>query len=226
MKKYLSQYVAEAIGTFFLVFFGCGAIILSEIDPTFSPASIAIVFGAVVSIVIYAIGHISGAHINPAVTIAFWAIKKFPGQKVVGYVVAQVVGAIAASWVHCVIWGAQHSFGVTAIESGVGVGILVEVLLSFVLMFVIVSVATDARAVGELAGLAIGTTVAVCAWVGGPVTGASMNPARSLGPAVVSGSLDQLWLYVLMPVLGTVLGALIYEKIKCYSDYPEQHGCC
>lgn len=176
---------------------------------------------------IYAVGHISGAHFNPAVTLAFWATKRFPTIRLPGYLLSQIAGATLASTVHLIIWGSNHSFGVTGISTGIGVGFLVEVILSFALMFVIMSVATDSRAVGELAGIAIGTTVALCAFVGGPLTSASMNPARSLGPAFLFGEFQSLWIYMLAPVVGTILGAKTYEWMRCYKEGVEsKHGCC
>lgn len=223
----LSQYMAEYIGTFFLVFFGCGSIILAQLNADYSPALVPFAFGAAVSIMIYATGHISGAHFNPAVTIAFWIIKRFSGKRVSGYILAQLCGAVTASFAHKIIWGTQHDFGVTVINTTLASGILVEFLLSFVLMFVIISVATDSRAVGELAGIAIGSTVALCAAVGGPLTSASMNPARSIGPALLSGNFQLLWLYILVPIVGAALGALTYEWIRCQKEETDDsHGCC
>lgn len=226
-----SQYLAEFIGTFFLVFFGCGAAILASTKPDVMPhIGVSIVFGAVVSVMIYATGHISGAHFNPAVTLSFWITKKFPFKRVIPYIISQTLGAILASFVHFIIWKSNHAFGTTLVDVStisLGVGFLVEFILSFVLMFVIHSVATDSRAVGELAGLAIGGAVAICAFVGGPLTGASMNPARSISPALFQGDLSQLWLYVLAPILGAMTGAIVYEWIKCTKDTEDQsHGCC
>lgn len=222
-----AQYIAEFIGTFFLIFFGSGSMILSELVPGYNGAFVPIIWGGTVSIMIYAVGHISGAHFNPAVTLAFWSIKRLPARRVAGYIVAQFLGAITASLSHLVIWGQGHSFGATALSVGVGVGVGVEFILSFALMFVIVSVATDSRAVGELAGIAIGSTVALCSFVGGPLTNASMNPARTLGPAVISGQFADLWLYLIIPVVGTIVGAHVYQLIKCDDgESGKGHGCC
>lgn len=227
-KKVWPQYLAELIGAFFLVFFGCGSVILSDLGGSSIGPSIPIIFGGVVSIMIYAVGHISGAHFNPAVTISFWATRKFPMQKVLGYIIFQTLGAVLASLVHLGIWGVDHSFGVTLPVIGVMTGFWVEVILSFVLMFVIMSVATDARAVGELAGIAIGSTVALCAFVGGPLTGASMNPARSFGPALVAFEFNSLLIYLVAPVVGALGGAFTYNWIRCHpsNDEEAQHGCC
>lgn len=223
-----SQYMAELIGTFFLVFFGCGSMILAELQSGYHEAIIPIVFGGAVSIMIYATGHISGAHFNPAVTMAFWSIGHFPLKRVPGYVLAQLSGATLASLVHMIIWGKDHSFGKTVLSVSPQVGFFVEIILSFALMFVIASVATDSRAVGELAGIAIGSTVALCAFVGGPITNASMNPVRTIGPAVMSLDFSHLGVYIFAPILGTVAGAWTYQWVKCHEEVTkgEGHGCC
>ena len=228
IKHQLPQYIAEFIGTFFLVFFGCGSMILAEIDPSYNGSLVPFIWGGAVSIMIYAVGHISGAHFNPAVTLAFWCTKRFPAKRVIGYISFQVLGAIAASAIHAVIWGDSHGFGNTTTSLTLSGGALVEVILSFVLMFVIMSVATDSRAVGELAGIAIGTCVALCAFVGGPLTNASMNPARSIGPSLLSGDFSLLWLYIVAPIVGAVLGAKTYEWIRCNKDGEDndEQGCC
>jgi aquaporin NIP len=228
MKHQFSQYLAEFIGTFFMVFFGCGAMILSQVNPdSISTFAIPLVFGGAVSVMIYSVGHISGAHFNPAVTLAFWVSKRFPTKRVPGYLLSQFLGAILASIVHKIIWsGLAHNFGVTNFFISWQIAFLLELIFSFSLMFVIISVATDSRAVGELAGIAIGSTVAICSFVGGPLTGASMNPARTIGPAVVSGNLSGIWPYLVAPILGAILGALTYEWIRCNKEGPKEHGCC
>ncbi len=230
-----SLYVAEFIGTFFLVFFGCGAVALSETGVPGVAPFIPIVFGSAVAVMIYAVGHISGAHFNPAVTAAFFAMGRFPAARLPGYICAQILGALLASSMHAILWGMHHSFGVTAPATGLVASALMEFILSFALMFVIASVATDSRAVGELAGIAIGATVALCAFVGGPLTGASMNPARSLGPALIAGEFAHLWLYLTVPFLGTAAGAWVYDLIRCErpqaraeeaSKSSDDSGCC
>jgi aquaporin NIP len=201
-----------------MVFIGCGAIINAELNNGYGTEFISIAFGAVVAVMIYSVGHISGAHFNPAVTLAFWSLKKINFKKVMGYLSAQFTGAFAASYLHLIIWGSTHQFGMTEFSVSLSVGLLMEVLISFLLMFVITSVATDSRAVGELAGIAIGSTVAICAFVAGPLTGASMNPARSFGPAIFSNQLSILWPYILAPIIGAFLGAQVYAWIKRYRD--------
>lgn len=223
----LSQYLAEFIGSFFLIFFGCGSMILADVDPSYNGSLIPLIWGGAVSIMIYAVGHISGAHFNPAVTLAFWAVKRFPTARIPGYLLSQFLGGLMASGFHYFIWGSQHSFGMTSISTSLMGGALVELTLSFALMFVIISVATDSRAVGELAGIAIGSTVALCAFVGGPLTKASMNPMRSIAPSIFSGDFSQLWIYILVPIVGAILGAKVYEWIRCQKESPDDgHGCC
>lgn len=228
LKHEFSQYLAEFIGTYFLVFFGSGAMILHQVQPDSIVAfAIPLAFGGAVSVMIYAVGHISGAHFNPAVTISFWLTRHFPTFRVPAYILSQLLGATAASLSHKLIWGSEmHNFGMTALSTSVGVGLFVEVILSFSLMFVIISVATDTRAIGELAGIAIGSTVAICAFVGGPLTGASMNPARSLGPAFIAGNLSEQWIYIIAPILGAAFGATMYEWIRCQKETKGKHGCC
>ena len=215
-SEFLKQCFAEFIGTFALVFAGCGAIIVHQLYPQgLSNLAIPIVFGSVISVMIYAVGHISGAHFNPAVTIAFSVSRHFPPKKVVGYVTAQISGAMFASFLQWLFFSNMNQdFGVTqtVLPSYSALGF--EMILTFFLMFVIISVATDTRAVGEMAGLAIGTTVMMCAFFGGPITGASMNPARSIAPAVFSGDFTGLWIYILGPIIGASLGAIVYQKIR------------
>lgn len=226
-KHQFPQYFAEFLGTFFLIFFGCGSMILSQQNPSYNGSFIPVIWGGAVSIMIYAVGHISGAHFNPAVTFAFWSVGRFPLKRVAGYITAQLAGGLLASLVHMIIWGSSHKFGATELSISVSGGAIVEFILSFALMFVIISVATDSRAVGELAGVAIGSTVALCSFVGGPLTNASMNPARSIAPAIMSGQYQYLWLYIIIPILGTIIGAKIYEWIRCQREASEDsHGCC
>lgn len=225
-KHQYPQYVAEFIGTFVMVFFGCGSMILGETSSSYDASFIPLIWGGAVSIMIYAVGHISGAHFNPAVTLAFFISKRFPSKRVLPYLFSQFLGAIFASSIHMIIWGSEHQFGGTFISLNLWGGFIVELILSFILMFVIMSVATDSRAVGELAGIAIGSTVALCAFVGGPLTNASMNPARSLAPALFSGSYSLLWVYFVATILGAALGAKAYEWIRCQRDNDSGHGCC
>lgn len=208
--------LAEGIGVFALVFAGCGAIIAEAEHPgSLGTVGIALVFGLIVMAMVYATGHLSGAHLNPAVTVAFVLTRHFPRAEAFAYVAAQVGGALAAAALLAAIWPSQPAaLGATLPTVGVGSAFAYEVVLSAFLMFVILAVATDSRAVGAAAAIAIGGTVGLDALFGGPITGASMNPARSLGPALVSGELRDLWLYLLAPVVGAVLGALAYQLIR------------
>ena len=222
----LRKVAADAIGTFALVFAGCGAIVLDADGGALGHVGISAVFGLVVAVMVAATGHVSGAHFNPAVTLAFAAVGRFPWREVPAYVLGQVVAAVTASLCVRALVGEAADLGTTVLTVSLGTGIGVEFLLTFFLMFVITSVATDARASGQFAAPAIGGAVAVCALVGGPLTGASMNPARSLGPALVSGQVDGLWLYLVVPVMGAVVGARTYQLVRCGPADRSAGGCC
>jgi MIP family channel proteins len=214
---------AEGLGTFALVFAGCGAIVAEAEHPgALGTVGIALVFGLVVMAMVYATGHLSGAHLNPAVTLAFALTRHFPGAETVAYVAAQAAGALLAAAALAAVWPSEPAaLGATLPTVGLGSAFVYEVLLTAFLMFVIVAVATDTRAVGAAAAIAIGGTVGLDALFGGPVTGASMNPARSLGPALVSGELSDLWLYLVAPPLGAALGALAYQLVRGERPGPE-----
>jgi aquaporin NIP len=205
---------AEAIGTFALVFAGCGAIMVDQKTHQLGHVGVAITFGLVIMFGIYAVGHISGAHFNPSVTFAFALTRHFPWTRAVGYWGAQLVGAFAAALLLRASLGNRADVGATLPSGSQGQAFLWELILTFFLMFVILAVATDTRAVGEAAAIAIGGTIGLDAMFGGPVTGASMNPARSLAPAVVSGNLHALWLYIVAPVAGASLGGLAYQFVR------------
>jgi len=208
--------VAEGFGTFALVFAGCGAIVAEATDPgSLGVVGIALVFGLIVMAMVYATGHLSGAHLNPAVTLAFVLTRHFPRAEALAYLAAQFAGAIAAAALLAAVWPSQPAaLGATVPTVGIGSAFVYEAVLSAFLMFVIMAVATDTRAVGAAAAIAIGGTVGLDALFGGPVTGASMNPARSLGPALLSGELRDLWLYLLAPPVGAALGALAYQLVR------------
>lgn len=175
---------------------------------------VAIAFGLVIMAMIYAVGHVSGAHFNPAVTFAFALGRHFPWPRLAGYWAAQIAGAIlAAALLRSSLGNLAHT-GATLPSGSQGQSFLWEVVLTFFLMFVIVAVATDTRAVGEAAAIAVGGTVGLDAMFGGPISGASMNPARSIGPALVSGDLTALWLYIVAPLVGAGLGMLAYQFIR------------
>ncbi len=199
-------YYAEAIGTFALVFAGCGAIIVNDLfGAALGHVGISTVFGLVVMAVIYSIGNISGAHINPAVTFGFYFAGRIKKEVILPYIASQFIGALAAAGVLKLLFISHESLGATLPEGGILTSFVLEVILSFFLMFVILNVSTGHMEKGIMAGVAIGGTVALEALMGGPVSGASMNPARSLGPALFSGNLSTVWIYVIAPVIGTWL---------------------
>jgi MIP family channel proteins len=207
---------AEGFATFALVFAGCGAIVSNaSYDDALGVVGVGLVFGLVIMVMVYATGHLSGAHINPAVTLAFTMTRHFPAREAVVYVCAQVAGAAVAALLLLAVWPTQPaSLGATVPSVGVGSALVYEAVMSGFLMFVIMAVATDTRAVGSAAAIAIGATVGMDAIFGGPVTGASMNPARSLGPALASGTWTDFWIYIAGPVAGAALGASAYQLVR------------
>jgi MIP family channel proteins len=203
MKKYL----AEAIGTFCLVFMGTGAIVVNEVSHgQVTHVGISLTFGLVVLAMIYAVGHISGAHLNPAVTLGFFSSGRLEARFVLPYVTAQLAGAVAASATLNAMFSGS-SLGITLPSGTLAQSFVMEFILTAVLMFVILGVATEAREEGILAGVAIGSTIALEALVGGPISGASMNPARSFGPALLTGHFVSHWVYWIAPLLGSMTGA-------------------
>ena len=211
----LGHYLAEAVGAFVLVFAGCGAIVIDDMSHgQVTHVGIAVSFGLAIAVMIYAVGHISGAHLNPAVTLAFALTRHFPLTRVPFYWVGQSIGATSAALLLRWLFGDRVHLGTTLPAGNDGQSLGLEIVLTFILMFVIMGVATDDRAVGEAAALAIGGTVLLDAMFGGPISGASMNPARSLGPALASWTWPHLWIYIVGPVIGALLGAFGYELIR------------
>ena len=210
----LRALVAEAIGTFALVFAGCGAIMVDHKTGQLGHVGVAITFGLVIAFGIYAVGHISGAHFNPSVTFAFALSRHFPWSRALTYWGAQLSGAITAAAVLRGSLGNIANLGATLPSGSQGQSFLWELIMTFFLMFVIMAVATDTRAVGQAAAIAVGGTVLLDAMFGGPISGASMNPARSAGPALVSGNLHALWLYIVAPICGASLATLAYEFVR------------
>jgi MIP family channel proteins len=213
-RGYARALAAELVGTFALVFAGAGAIMVDAKTHALGHVGVAISFGLAIMVMIYAVGHVSGAHFNPAVSFGFALTRHFPWTRAAGYVAAQVSGALLAAAILGGSLGNVAEVGATLPSGSQSQSFLWEVVLTFFLMFVIMAAATDTRAVGEAAAIAIGGTVGLDAMFGGPISGASMNPARSLGPAVVSGNLHALWLYLVAPLLGAALGALAYQLVR------------
>jgi len=206
---------AEALGTFFLVLIGPGAAMVNAYSAgQLGPVGIALAFAFVVTAMIYALGHLSGAHINPAVTLGFWSIGRFPAREVAPYVIAQCSGAVAASFVLRSTVGSIGELGATLPRIPVASALAIEWLLSFVLMFVIMAVATDERVADGFAALAVGLTVGFCALTGGPITGASMNPARSFGPALIGEIWQGHWIYWVAPITGMMAAARTYDFLR------------
>lgn len=198
--------LAEAFGTFTMVFAGTGAIVIDRVsNGAVTHVGIALTFGLVVMAVIYALGDVSGAHINPAVTLAFWASRRLPGRDVVPYLVAQASGAVAASALLRLLFGNVAHLGATQPAGPWWQSFVLEGQLTLVLMFVILGVSHGSRETGIMAGAAVGGVVALEALFAGPICGASMNPTRSLGPALLSGHLQHLWIYLTAPVAGALL---------------------
>lgn len=214
--------IAEAVGTFALVFAGCGAIMVDTKTHALGHIGVAFSFGLVIMVMIYALGHISGAHFNAAVTFAFALTRHFPWPRALAYWTAQLTGALIATAVLRGSLGNVAHVGATLPSGSQGQAFLWELVLSFFLMLVIMAVATDTRAVGEAAAIAIGGTIGLDAMFGGPITGASMNPIRSLAPALVSGDLHAIWLYIVAPVAGASIGALVYQLIRAEAGPREQ----
>ncbi|CAL4970429.1 unnamed protein product [Urochloa decumbens] len=213
---FIQKIIAEIFGTYFLMFAGCGAVTINASkNGQITFPGVAIVWGLAVMVMVYAVGHISGAHFNPAVTFAFATCGRFPWRQLPAYVLAQMLGATLASGTLRLMFGGRHEHFPGTLPTGSEVqSLVIEIITTFYLMFVISGVATDNRAIGELAGLAVGATILLNVLIAGPVSGASMNPARSVGPALVSGQYRSIWVYVVGPVVGAVAGAWAYNLIR------------
>jgi MIP family channel proteins len=216
----VKQLIAEFLGTFALVFAGTGAIVIDNVSAgSVTHVGVALTFGLIVLVMIYTLGDISGAHINPAVTIGFWAARRFDARNVLRYVGSQCAGALVASITLRLLFPTDLMLGAT-IPAGSSIqSFILELILSALLMFVILGVSTGAREKGITAGIAIGSVIALEAMFAGPICGASMNPARSLAPAIVSLHLQSLWIYLLAPTIGALVGVLACRCVR-------EPGCC
>jgi MIP family channel proteins len=223
--------IAELVGTFILVFGGTAVAVAAILSrPTaggaYGSLAIALAFGLALAIVVASIGHVSGAHVNPAVTLGMAAARRFPWNYVPIYIAAQLVGAVLAALATWLTFGgpARSEANLAATYPAQGVGdlqaFLIEILITFILVFVVMAVATDDRAPAAIAPIAVGFALAVGVFIAGPVTGGSVNPARSLGPMLVAGDLTSVWLYILGPIIGGVLGALLYQRFLAQTEAP------
>ena len=216
----MKRLTAEFLGTFGLVFAGTGAIVINNASHgEITHVGIALTFGLIVLAMIYTVGDVSGAHLNPAVTAAFAVARRFVWKEVPGYVAAQVAGAFAASVLLRILFPHDENLGATVPAGSATQSFILEMVLSVLLMLVILSVSTGAKEKGITAGIAIGAVIGLEAMFAGPICGASMNPARSLAPAVVSGHLESLWLYLIAPVAGTILAVPACCAFR-------ESGCC
>ncbi len=219
-REDMKKFGAEFIGTFALVFAGTGAIVINETSGgAITHVGIALTFGLIILAMIYTLGDISGAHLNPAVTLGFWFSRRLAGRKVLPYVVSQCAGALAASGIMRLLFPQNALLGTTRPAGPELQSFVLEFLLTALLMFVILGVSTGAREKGITAGIVVGSVIALEAMFAGPICGASMNPARSLGPAVISGHFGSLWIYLLAPVLGAAFGVLGCRCVR-------EEGCC
>ena len=220
LKKKMKKYISEFIGTFSMIFCGTGAMTVNEITGgEVTHVGIAITWGLIVMAMIYAFGETSGAHFNPAVTIAFAYAKKFAWKEVPKYIIAQILGAFAASLILWFLFPTSETLGATIPTVDVGRAFVMELLLTFFLMVVIINVSTGSKETGIIAGIAVGAVVLLEAMFAGPITNASMNPARSIAPAIVSGKMQHLWMYILAPILGAILAVISCKLVK-------EDNCC
>ncbi len=211
----IRKIICEAVGTFCLVFVGTGAIVVNEITSgAITHPGVCVAFGLIVLALIYSIGEVSGAHINPAVTVAFAIARRFPIKQLIPYISAQLTGAITASVFIRFLFPANSTLGRTMPSGSEFQSFILEILLSLILMFVILRVSTGAKEKSIIAGIAVGSVVAVEALFGGPISGASMNPARSIAPALVSLQLKHSWIYLIAPIIGMALAVPLAQAVS------------
>jgi aquaporin Z len=226
----MKKCVAEFIGTFALVFAGTGAIIINETSGgAITQVGIALTFGLIVLAMIYTVGDVSGAHLNPAVTLGFFGARRFPLRDVIPYVLSQCAGAFTASFILWLLFPRNATLGTTLPAGSVMQSFILELILTAILMFVILSVSTGAAEKGITAGIAVGAVIGLEAMLAGPISGASMNPARSLAPAVVSQHLSNLWIYLVAPTTGALLAVVgcrcVREEGCCSNRSPRSSAC-
>jgi aquaporin NIP len=226
----MRKLAAESFGTFALVFAGTAAVVVNQTGQhAVSHVGVALTFGLVVLALIYALGDVSGAHLNPAVTLGFVLARRFPLRAVPGYLLSQCAGALAASFLLRLLFPESETLGATLPAGSAGQSFVLEVVLTLLLMFVVLSVSTGAKEKGLMAGVAVGSVIALEALFAGPVSGASMNPARSLAPALVSGRVEHLWVYLTAPVLGAALAVplcLCVHERPCCSPLAREYTPC
>jgi aquaporin Z len=216
----VKKFISEFFGTLCLVFAGTGAIVINEVTSgAITHVGIALTFGLIVLAMIYTFGDISGAHLNPAVTVGFWAARRFPGREVFPYVASQILGAIFASGLLRFLFPQNQLLGATLPAGSGSQSFMLETVLTFLLMLTILNVSTGAKEKGITAGIAVGSVIALEAMFAGPICGASMNPARSLAPALVSGHFEYLWIYLAAPLLGAVAAMFACRCVR-------EEGCC
>lgn len=213
--------VAEVIGTYFIIFAGCGSVVVNKLyGEVVTFPGISVTWGLIVMVMIYTVGHISGAHFNPAVTLTFAIFGRFPFKQVPFYMMAQLLGSLLASSTLALMFDVTPKafFGTVPVGSDVQ-SFAIEIVISFLLMFVVCGVGTDSRATGDFAGVVVGMTIMLNVFVAGPISGASMNPARTLGPAIVKNNYKGIWVYFIGPPIGTIAGASVYNLLR-FTDKP------
>lgn len=224
----MKSYLAELIGTFALVFAGTGAVIINDVSGgAITHVGVALTFGLIVLAMIYTVGDVSGAHLNPAVSFGFWFARRFPSRKLLPYIAFQILGALLASASLKILFPQHQTLGATLPSGSSLQSFVLEIILSFFLMFVIINVSVGAKEKGLMAGVAVGAMVGLEALFAGQISGASMNPARSIAPALVSGRVSELWIYIFAPLVGAFLGILGCRCIQakdCCAKLQEQCG--
>lgn len=216
----MNKLIAECFGTFCLVLAGTGAIVINDVSGgAITHVGVALTFGLIVMAMIHSVGDVSGAHLNPAVTLGFWTARRFPGKQVLPYLASQTAGALLASGLLRGLFPSHATLGSTLPQGSAGQSFVLEAVLTLILMFVILSVSHGAKEKGLNAAGAIGATVALEAMFAGPISGASMNPARSIGPALVSGQVEHLWIYLTATILGAQCAVLLCRCVRA-------EGCC